>query len=68
MSGLKFTLCDLTSFLPDKLSGLKRNIFRPADCLKIFSLPLTSFIMNQIFEYNPNLTQVKKPPSIKAEH
>ena len=25
MSGLKFTLCDLTSVLPDNLSGLNKN-------------------------------------------
>ena len=29
MSGLKLTLSDVTSFLPDKLTGLKNIIFRP---------------------------------------
>ena len=28
MSDLKFTLFDVTSFLPDNLSGLKKNVFR----------------------------------------
>ena len=31
MSGLKFTLFDVTLFLPDNLSGLKKIIFRPAN-------------------------------------
>ena len=30
VSGLKFTLSDVPSFLPDNLSGLKNIIFRPA--------------------------------------
>ena len=30
MSGLKFTLTDVTPFLPDNLSGLKKITFRPA--------------------------------------
>ena len=29
MSGLKFTLSDVTSFLPDNLSQLKKVIFSP---------------------------------------
>ena len=29
MSGLKFTLSDVTSFLPDNLSRLKKVIFSP---------------------------------------
>ena len=29
MSGLKSTLSDVTTFLPDNLSGLKNIIFRP---------------------------------------
>ena len=29
MSGLKFTLSEATSLLPDGLSGLKKLIFRP---------------------------------------
>ena len=29
MSDLKFTLSDVTSFLPDNLSGLKKIIFTP---------------------------------------
>ena len=31
MSGLKFTLLDVTSFLLDDLSGVKEIIFRPVD-------------------------------------
>ena len=31
MSGMKFTFSDVTSFLQDNLSGLKKTIFRPAN-------------------------------------
>ena len=31
MSGLKFTLSDVTSFLPDNLSRLKKVIFSPEE-------------------------------------
>ena len=32
MFGLKSTLSDITSFLPEKLSRIKKIKFRPVDC------------------------------------
>ena len=31
VSGLKFTLCDVTSILPESISWLKKVIFRPVE-------------------------------------
>ena len=51
MSGLKFTLSDVTSFQPYSLSGLKKIIFRPGlkKIYRHFPFTLFSFHFNKGF-------------------
>ena len=58
MSGLKFTLSDVTSFLPDNLSGLKKNYNQVCNmvfkkCLIFSIFEPCNFYRNNFYKKTP---------------
>ena len=58
-AGVKFTLSNMTSFLPDNMSGIKKNISRPeypffTECEITFVYFLYTYIWVKIFKEKPS--------------